>query len=90
MGILRKRKLTFLRQNYLVQVPGVETHVGFLSVGLVQLPQPTTAFCIGLFKESIMGIMNLSIILFFHYPGMEGIIVFECPLHLTTAFCLNY
>ena len=50
MGILRKRKLTFLRQNYLVQVPGVETHVGFLSVGLVQLPQPTTAFCIGLFK----------------------------------------
>ena len=73
MGILRKRKLTFLRQNYLVQVPGVETHVGFLSVGLVQLPQPTTAFCIGLFKESIMGIMNLSIILFFHYPVMEGV-----------------
>jgi len=53
MGILGKenKKLTFLRQNYLVQVPGVETHVGFLSVGFVQLPQPTTAFCIGFSRK---------------------------------------
>jgi hypothetical protein len=48
----RKRKLTFLRQNYLEQVPGVETHFSFLSADSYRLPQPTTAFCTG-FQQKI-------------------------------------
>ena len=43
----RKENLTFLRQNYLEQVPGVETNYSLLSADSYRLPQPTTAFCTG-------------------------------------------
>ena len=43
----KRNRMTFLRQNYLDQVPGVETHDSLLSADLYQLPQPTTAFCTG-------------------------------------------
>jgi hypothetical protein len=39
--------MTFLRQNYLEQVPGVETYYSLLSADPYRLPQPTTAFCTG-------------------------------------------
>ncbi len=39
-----KQKKTFLRQNYLDQVPGVETHISLLSADFHRLPQPTIAF----------------------------------------------
>jgi len=54
--------MTFLRQNYLGQVPGVETYYSFLSADPYRLPQPTTAFCTGFLGESIMGGKGLSII----------------------------
>jgi len=54
--------MTFLRQNYLGQVPGVETYYSLLSADPYRLPQPTTAFCTGFLGESIMGGKRLSII----------------------------
>ena len=54
--------MTFLRQNYLDQVPGVETYSRLLSADFYRLPQPTTAFCTGFLGESIMGGKGLSII----------------------------
>ena len=54
--------MTFLRQNYLGQVPGVETYYSFLSADPYRLPQPTTAFCTGFLGESTMGGKGLSII----------------------------
>ncbi len=41
-----KQKKTFLRQNYLDQVPGVETHISLLSADFHRLPQPIIALCI--------------------------------------------
>lgn len=54
--------MTFLRQNYLEQVPGVETYYSLLSADPYRLPQPTTAFCTGFLGESTMGGKRLSII----------------------------
>jgi hypothetical protein len=42
-----EKKVTFLRQHDLDQVPGVETQHRFLSADLHRLPQSTNAYCTG-------------------------------------------
>lgn len=79
---LRKRnRMTFLRQNYLDQVPGVETHNRLLSADLYRLPQPTRAFCTGFLGGKYHGgeaLVN-------HCPGMFGATqVYSC-LHLSRS-----
>ncbi len=41
-----EKKVTFLRQHDLDQVPGVETKNSFLSADVLRLPQSTNANCI--------------------------------------------
>jgi len=40
-----EKKVTFLRQHDLDQVPGVETKNSFLSADVYRLPQSTNAYC---------------------------------------------
>jgi len=42
-----EKKVTFLRQHDLDQVPGVETKNSFLSADVYRLPQSTNAYCTG-------------------------------------------
>ena len=56
-----EKKVTFLRQHDLDQVPGVETTNSFLSADVLRLPQSTNAYCISK-KKDIMPPEVLSII----------------------------